>query len=92
VTSAMLSGLVARYRATGAPLVLSEYGEVHAPPTLYRRLLFAELQALPGGSCGGQVVKRHRTEAEILSWPAEALFDVDRPEDYARLRSLAGTP
>jgi len=89
VTSEMIAALVARQRESGAPLVLSDYGGVHAPPTLYRRPLFAELQALPGGACGGQVVKRHRAEAEVLSWPAEALLDVDRPEDYARLAGAA---
>lgn len=90
VTSAMLAALVERFRATGAPLVLSEYGGVHAPPTLYRRPLFAELSVLAGGACGGQVVRQHRAEAEILAWPGEALFDVDRPEDYARLAAEGG--
>jgi molybdenum cofactor cytidylyltransferase len=88
VTREMLAALVERYRATGAPLVLSSYGPepgVNAPPTLYARSLFPELLALSGGACGGQVVKRHRAEAEILAWPERALFDVDRPEDLTRL-------
>ena len=36
----------ARYREGGAPLVVSSYGEVDAPPTLYDRALFAELLAI----------------------------------------------
>lgn len=90
VTRDMLAALVERYRATGSPLVLSAYGPepgVSAPPTLYARSLFPELLALTGGACGGQVVKRHRAGAEILAWPERTLFDVDRPEDLARLEA-----
>ncbi|HEY7216628.1 MAG TPA: nucleotidyltransferase family protein [Thermoanaerobaculia bacterium] len=89
VTSEMIAGLVARYRASEAPLVISDYAGVHAPPMLYDRALFGELQAMAEGSgCGRQVVKAHRHEAGVLSWPAAALADLDVPEDYAR--ALAG--
>jgi molybdenum cofactor cytidylyltransferase len=90
VTTEMLVALAARYRQAGAPLVISDYEGVQAPPTLYDRTLFSELLELPGGACGGQVIKRHRGEAQVLSWPASALQDVDRPEDYARLLAAAG--
>lgn len=85
VTAEMIAGLIARYRATTAPLVISDYEGVNAPPMLYDRALFGELQTMTGGGCGKQVVKRHRHEAEILSWPAAALTDLDVPEDYARV-------
>jgi molybdenum cofactor cytidylyltransferase len=86
VTETMIAALVARYRATRAPLVISDYEGVYAPPMLYDRSLFAELLAMSGGGCGRQVVKRHRGEAQVLNWPAAALADLDVPEDYARLR------
>ncbi len=86
VTAEMIAALAARYRATGAPLVISDYEGVHAPPMLYDRSLFAELLAMSGGGCGRQVVKRHRGEAQVLGWPAAALADLDVPGDYARLR------
>ncbi|HVR08785.1 MAG TPA: nucleotidyltransferase family protein [Thermoanaerobaculia bacterium] len=86
VSVEMIAGLVARYRATRAPLVISDYAGVNAPPMLYDRRLFDELRAMTGGGCGRQVVKRHRTEAEMLSWPAATLADLDVPEDYARIR------
>jgi molybdenum cofactor cytidylyltransferase len=85
VTAEMIAGLIARYRASEAPLVISDYEGVNAPPMLYDRALFGELQAMAEGSgCGRQVVKGHREEAEVLSWPAAALADLDVPEDYAR--------
>ncbi len=89
VSAEMIAALVARYRATGAPLVVSDYEGVHAPPLLYDRALFAELLAMTGGGCGRQVVKRHRAEAQVLSWPAAALADLDVPADYARMRDRA---
>jgi molybdenum cofactor cytidylyltransferase len=89
VTAEMIAALVARYRASAAPLVISDYQGVTAPPMLYDRALFGELLAMTGGRCGKQVVKRHRQEAEVLAWPAAALADLDVPEDLARLQGAA---
>lgn len=86
VTAEMLAGLIARYRSTEAPLVISDYEGVNAPPMLYDRSLFGELLAMTGEGCGRQVVKQHRHEAEVLPWPAAALADLDVPDDYARLK------
>jgi molybdenum cofactor cytidylyltransferase len=67
-------------------MVVSRYGDVNAPPMLYDRALFAELLSLPGEACGKEMVRRHRHEAAVLSWPEAALTDIDRPEDYQRVR------
>jgi len=85
VTPEMIAGLIARYRMSQTPLVISDYEGVTAPPMLYDRSLFGEILTMTDGSCGKQVVKRHRQEAEVLSWPAPALTDIDVPDDYARL-------
>ena len=80
VSEAMLSGLLG---ALGeAPLAVSRYGDVLAPPLLFRRTLFPELRAWTGEGCGKAVVKRHLDQARIIDWPAEALTDVDTPEDF----------
>jgi molybdenum cofactor cytidylyltransferase len=81
VTEKMISALVSRYRETTAPLVISEYGGVHAPPTLYDRSLFSEIREMTGDGCGRQVVRRHRGAAEAVAWPADRLADLDSPED-----------
>jgi molybdenum cofactor cytidylyltransferase len=86
VTAEMIAAMIERYRQSRAPLVVSDYEGVHAPPMLYDRALFGELMAMTETGCGKQVVKRHRHEAEVLAWPASALADLDVPEDYARLR------
>jgi molybdenum cofactor cytidylyltransferase len=87
VTSEMVIALVEAYRRSKPPLVISQYGDAQAPPTLYDRSLFAELTIEPGEGCSKRVVRRHRDEALALVWPAPALTDLDFPEDYDRARS-----
>jgi molybdenum cofactor cytidylyltransferase len=91
VTAEMIATLVERYRDTRAPLVVSHYGDVQAPPTLYDRALFDELLAIPGERCAKQVVRRHQHEAVAVAWPESALRDIDVPADYEGARAdLAG--
>ena len=87
VTTEMIATLLGKYRRGDAPLVISDYEGVNAPPMLYDRSLFDELSVPEGHGCGKQVVKRHRQEAESATWPAEALTDLDRPEDYERVKA-----
>ena len=81
VTPVMVVALVTRWQESKAPLVVSDYGGVHAPPTLYGRSLFAEILGQPGEGCGKAIVRRHRDEAAAVSWPADDLADVDVPAD-----------
>lgn len=92
VTAAMIAALVERYQTTTAPLVISDYEGVTAPPMLYDRALFPELHAMDDGRCGRQVVRRHRAKAEVLAWPAAALADIDVPEDAERLLKTGVAP
>ncbi len=87
VTTAMIHTLVQKYRESDAPLVISDYEGVNAPPMLYDRSLFGELAASEGQGCGKHVVKRHRHEAESALWPVDALTDLDAPEDYERVKA-----
>jgi molybdenum cofactor cytidylyltransferase len=88
VTAEMIATLVERYRTSSAPLVISDYGGVNAPPMLYDRALFNELLSMEGEGCGKQVVKRHRAHAIAVSWPSDALIDLDVPDDYERVKAL----
>jgi molybdenum cofactor cytidylyltransferase len=87
VTSEMIRLVVVCYERDAARLVVSRYGEVSAPPTLYDASLFEEFTRLEGEGCGKQIVRRHWHEAAVLDWPESALADVDRPEDYERVRA-----
>jgi molybdenum cofactor cytidylyltransferase len=87
VSAGMLGELIDRYRATGARLVVSTYGDVPAPPILYRRDLFGELgDSLDGDGCGKRVVKQHRAHAVEIRWPSSALIDLDSPDDWQGVR------
>ena len=83
VTADSLAMLVAAARGTAAPLVVSRYGGVTAPPLLFRRALFGELLAWTGEGCGKVVVQAHKHEAMYVDRPEALLADVDTPEDFA---------
>jgi len=83
VTAETLAMLIAAARGTAAPLVVSRYGDVTAPPLLFRRALFAELLAWTGEGCGKAVVQAHKQEAMYVDRPEALLADVDTPEDFA---------
>jgi molybdenum cofactor cytidylyltransferase len=85
VDATMVRSLVDALRRSRAPLALSTYGDVVAPPIVYGRPLFPELRALTADACGKSVIKRHRTEAVELPWPAETLTDLDEPADVQRV-------
>ena len=82
VSAAAVGELVRRGRSSDAPLVVSRYGDVTAPPLLFRRALFAELLAWSGEGCGKAVVRAHEREALYVDRPAHLLVDVDTPEDF----------
>jgi molybdenum cofactor cytidylyltransferase len=85
VSAEMIASLVRSSRMGRAPLEVSRYGEVLAPPLLFRRALWPELLAWTGEGCGKAVVRAHEAEAALHDWPVEALQDVDTPADYEAL-------
>lgn len=102
VSAGMIAALLMRYRETDARLVVSSYGDVTAPPTLYDRSLFGEFRAAAGqhppardvaregtgGGCGKHIVRAHRDEASFVAWLPQLVTDVDVPEDFERVKAL----
>ena len=86
VGAAAIDRLIAARRATGKDMILSRYGDVAGVPALLARPLFAEAAAL-GGDTGARGLAAGRPDrvAEVVLAPDEA-WDVDTPEDFARLR------
>ena len=89
VNTSMITALLDSDAASAAPLNVSRYGDVLAPPLLFRRSLWPELLAWTGEGCGKAVVKAHQNEAIMHDWPEPLLADIDTPDDYARLRTHA---
>ncbi len=86
VTTPMLRALVEGALSGDEPLGVSRYGDVLAPPLLFRRSLWPELLAWHGEGCGKAVVRAHEREARFHEWPVAALQDVDTPDDYDAVR------
>ncbi|MEM4198799.1 MAG: nucleotidyltransferase family protein [Nitrososphaerota archaeon] len=61
-------------------------------PAAFHKTLFNELLGLEGDKGAKQVITRHLSEAAFLEVPREALIDVDRPEDLARLEKTLSPP
>ena len=87
VTAAMVRTVIARHLEGGAPVVASRYGAVQAPPTLYARGVLHELRGAEGEGRGRAVVRRHAAEVAWVSWPEEALADLDDPAALERARA-----
>ncbi len=85
VTAPMVAALLTADATGASPLQVSRYGDVPAPPLLFRRALWPELLAWTGEGCGKAVVRAHLHEAGVHDWPVDALHDIDTPEDYAAL-------
>ncbi len=87
VGEAALAELVTGACTNDAPLIVSRYGDVTAPPLLFRRALFAELLAWTGEGCGKTVVKAHSHEALYVDRGPEMLADVDTPADFQKAQN-----
>ena len=82
VTPEHLQALVDTYRTSKAPLALSAYEGVEGAPAFVGRELFAEVATLTGDR-GLRALGGARATV-----PLERPFDVDTPEDAARLKSV----
>lgn len=92
VTPEMYRKVLEAYRVSRAKVVLSHFGQVQAPPHLFRRELFPELGQRPDRGAK-EVIERYRSETLTVELPGSALFDLDTPDDYQEaLRRLADEP
>jgi molybdenum cofactor cytidylyltransferase len=67
-----------------APLVLEER---RANPVLFDRVTFPDLLKLKGDVGGRAIFDKHRVE--YIQWHDDILlFDVDKPEDYEKLKGF----
>ncbi len=78
------------FRNTAAPLVLARFGAegVRAPPHLFRADLFSGFTQT-GDHGPKHLIREYAPQAVWVDLPAEALRDVDTPQDWARLHEAA---
>jgi molybdenum cofactor cytidylyltransferase len=86
LTAAEYGRLHEAYRTRARGIVSVRYGDVTAPPHLFDRRYFPELERLEHGA--RPVLQRHAEDTIVLTLPPGLLLDVDTPEDYERARAL----
>jgi molybdenum cofactor cytidylyltransferase len=86
LTPELLSTLVDRYRATGAPIVAPVYKGQRGNPVLFDRALFPELMGVEGDRGGRQLLKRHERQVDqVETMDPAVLMDIDTWQDYESL-------
>ncbi len=86
VTPDLVDALIERWRATGAPAVVSSWNGRRSPPALLGRELWPAVDGLTG-DVGARALLAGRDDAAVLEVTASlgSLDDVDRPADLARI-------
>ncbi|MDQ3556769.1 MAG: nucleotidyltransferase family protein [Gemmatimonadota bacterium] len=91
VRAVTVAGLIAGFRASGAPMVLAAYRGEHGHPVLFARAVWDELHAdgLPDGA--RSVVHAHADDLHLVEVGDPAVLDdVDTPAELERLRERVG--
>ena len=82
----VIAALVAAYHESGAPIILPSYGGILANPVLIDRTLFPNALAVTGDKGARDIVRAHRHQATVVSFPdRRPPSDIDTEEDYAEL-------
>jgi molybdenum cofactor cytidylyltransferase len=87
VSTELLQHLIATHRATGQPLVACAYENgATGAPLLVEKRFFGELLALEGDRGAQGLLRRYPDAVATVPFPL-GTFDVDTPEDLAKLSS-----
>ncbi|MEO8276092.1 MAG: nucleotidyltransferase family protein [Thermoanaerobaculia bacterium] len=84
VTAEHLAALLAAGRETG--LAATAWAQAFGPPTYLHRAFFPQLNDLEGDEGAKKVLAANRDRLRLVTFPGAA-FDIDDPDDYARLLS-----
>ncbi len=82
---AAIDAVIARWRETGAPVVMAAYRDRHAHPVLLARELFPELVKIGGDQGARAVIRRHQEHVATARIDGNAPADIDDEAAYRRL-------
>ncbi len=83
-----LRALIAAYRASGKPIVVSAVQGRRASPTLFDRSLFEPLMRVTGDAGGRSIIDANPALVELVEVEDElTLVDVDTLEDWQRIKN-----
>lgn len=83
---ALLQGLLTKHRSLRPSMTASQYGETLGVPAIFSKQIFGELLDLAGDQGARKILMRHREDVSAVPFPGGG-FDLDTPEDLARLHS-----
>jgi molybdenum cofactor cytidylyltransferase len=89
VTPEDIRGLIEAYKRTGKPLVAAAYSETLGVPALIGKSCFDRVKALPDEAGAKALFLESGGDVERVEVPCAAV-DIDRPEDYEKLRRCCG--
>lgn len=82
---AAIDAVIARWRETGAPVVMAAYRDRRAHPVLLARELFPELVKIGGDQGARAVIRRHQEHVATARIDGNAPADIDDEAAYRRL-------
>ena len=89
VTAEDIRGLIQAHKKTGRPLVASSYSGTIGVPAVIGKQWFDRLMALPDNAGAKALFLAGGDEVAHVEVPCAAI-DIDRPEDYEKLRRCCG--
>ena len=82
-----IDAVIARYRATGAGVVVPRYQGQRGNPVLFDRTLFGELAAISGDQGARGVIQMQQDRVQWLDTADQGVvLDLDTPDAYQRLQ------
>lgn len=84
VTAAHLRALVATWDGEEGGIVATSYADTQGPPVLFGSAYFSELASLNDDSGAKRILRAHAERVGTVTFEPAA-FDVDTPDDLARL-------
>jgi len=87
ISKPIVRGLLERFRAAAAPILIPTHQGRRGHPVLFSRRVFRELLEAPLQEGARSVVRRHEKDVEFVETDDSGiLLDIDRPEDYESLQ------
>ncbi len=84
VDEQLLAEIIAKFTNTDCLIAACEYQNTLGVPALFAAELFPKMLALDSRSGAKYLIKKYQSQTAAVPFPAGA-FDIDTPEDYARL-------
>jgi molybdenum cofactor cytidylyltransferase len=81
VTPGLLKEIFAQHQTTAKNVVACRYGNTIGVPALFHRSLFTQLLALEGDEGARKLIKQHKDELAIVSFP-KGDIDIDTIDDW----------